>query len=65
VECQDLSHSGIRVLVAVNLVPGTTVYIECKASLLRGYCTVRHCTPRDTTYTTVLILNSTRQPVHQ
>ena len=61
-ESQDLSDSGIRVRVAVNLVPGTTVYIECKASLLRGYCTVRHCTPRDTTYSIGLEFDEATRP---
>ena len=47
----DFSNSGIRIRCACELVRGTTVYIECKNGHPRGYCTVRHCTLRDTDYT--------------
>lgn len=50
VQSLDLSNSGIRIRCAVELVPGTTVYIEYKNGHARGYCTVRHCTLRDTDY---------------
>ena len=49
-QSQDVSNSGIRVRASVELAPGTTVSIECKDNLLRGYFTVRHCTLRDTIY---------------
>jgi len=50
VQSFDLSNSGIRIRSTVELAPGTTVYLECKESPVHGYGTVRHCTPRDTTY---------------
>jgi curved DNA-binding protein CbpA len=46
----DISNSGIRVSCPVELAPGTTVFIECRETQARGYGTVRHCTPFDSTY---------------
>jgi curved DNA-binding protein len=58
VQSLDLSNSGIRIRCAVDLALGTTVYIECKSRHTRGYCTVRHCTFRDTDYTIGLELDA-------
>ena len=43
VQSVDLSNSGIGINCAVEIPPGTTVYIESKNGPLRGYSTVRHC----------------------
>jgi len=50
VHSQDISNSGVRIRSAVELAAGTTVYLECKDSAVRGYSTVRHCTLRDAAY---------------
>lgn len=50
VQSLDLSNSGTRITGAVQLAPGTTIYIECKDRHPRGYCTVRHCVVQDTAY---------------
>jgi curved DNA-binding protein CbpA len=50
VESLDLSNSGIGISCAIELPPGTTVYLEPKLGPVRGYATVRHCIHRDTGY---------------
>ena len=46
----DVSNSGIRIDCQVELAPGTAVFIECRETQGRGYCTVRHCTALGATY---------------
>jgi curved DNA-binding protein len=46
----DFSPSAVGILSAVEVRPGTSVYIQAQDGHPTGYSTVRHCTRRDDTY---------------
>jgi hypothetical protein len=50
VQAVDISKSGIRIRCAVELPPGTTVYIGATDGQPSGYGAVRHCAYRDGSY---------------
>jgi curved DNA-binding protein len=67
VQRTDFSPSGIGVLSAVEMRPGTRVYIQAPGENPIGYSVVRHCTPRDNAYILGLeldeIAKKTREPL--
>jgi curved DNA-binding protein CbpA len=67
VQRTDFSPSGIGVMSAVQVRPGTRVYIQAPGENPIGYSVVRHCTPRDNAYLIGLELDeaakNTREPL--
>jgi curved DNA-binding protein len=67
VQGTDFSPSGIGVLSAIEVPPGTRVYIQAQGETPIGYSVVRHCTPRDNAYLIGLELDEVakkaREPV--
>jgi curved DNA-binding protein len=67
VQRTDFSPSGIGILAAVEVPPGTRVYIQAQGETPIGYSVVRHCTPRDNAYLIGLELDEVakkaREPV--
>jgi hypothetical protein len=67
VQGTDFSPSGIGVLSAIEVAPGTRVYIQAPGENPIGYSVVRHCTPHENAYLIGLELDEVakkaREPV--
>jgi curved DNA-binding protein len=44
-EATDVSASGVSLLCAVTIEPGTEVFVERPGGSITGYCVVRYCAP--------------------